>query len=181
MCLSQSCFQCVSRTNPDSSANSTLGFSFIITINARTMTVNAQYDLQNAKNSASAFQSRRPARLFEWGCSYEEGLAQHEQQHSKFSSLPHYCCWALIWYAAKKETSLAILPNVSPGSSAELPPQFYTGQQPTISWKWLRPTNNLWGPWAAASRLWLRASAHTETVPNIYLGNIYSSWNWWEN
>lgn len=28
---------------------------------------------------------------------------------------------------------------------------------------------------------WLRASAHAETVPNIYLGNIYSPWNWWEN
>ena len=32
----------------------------------------------------------------------------------------------------------------------------------------------------AASRLCLpRATTHTEVVPNIYLGNIHSSWNWW--
>lgn len=53
-----------------------------------------------------------------------------------------------------RKRPLAILPtNVSPGSSAELPPHFYTGQQPTDSWKWLRPTHKLQGPWAAASRL----------------------------
>lgn len=32
----------------------------------------------------------------------------------------------------------------------------------------------------AASRLCLpRATTHAEAAPNIYLGNIYCSWNWW--
>lgn len=130
-------------------------------MNVCTTTANAHSDLQNTRNPVSAFQSGRPSRFLKWGCCYEEGLdwlaseamtpaALREQQQGEFSTSPHHRGWPLSGTLPGKRPLAILSSDVPTRSSAKLPPHLCTGQQTTISWKWLWPTNNLWGTWTGS-------------------------------
>lgn len=154
MSLSQSCFQCTS--SQFSYKQSRVSLCFIVPTNVRTMIENARSDLQTTSNPA--FQSGRPSCLFkqrqvkrswtDWP--QKQWLFLHCTSKSKVSSLPYHHGWPLFGTVPRKRPLTILSSNVFTRSSAKLPPHLYTAQQPTISWKWLWPPNNLWGTWTGS-------------------------------
>lgn len=181
MCLSQSCFQCVSRTNPDSSANSSLGFSFIIITNASAMTVNAKPWLTERKERCLCLPKQKAstslwARLLLWG---RVGTAWATAQQVLHFASPLLLSSDLV-HCQERDLLLFFLLMCLLGAQLSYHLTFTQANNQLTAGN---DSDLLINFRDLEQRLpdWLRASAHAETVPNIYLGNIYSPWNWWEN